>query len=163
MTVEHVAARVVAVLTRAESLFATPGDAAAVEAAGRMGEAAEASRAIVSRTAELSGAVASAHRNVLAVAAQRLEDAAGTDGRLADHVADTSATHGAGRSRATELRAGAAEVSARLGPWAELPASELAALKALRNRLSGMQHLLAQHSAEATRVAAEIRTLGYQQ
>jgi hypothetical protein len=60
------------------------------------------------------------------------------------------------------LRAGAAEIPDQLGPWADLPASELAALKALRNRVAGMQALVAQHSSDATRLAGEIRSLGYQ-
>ena len=163
MAVERVAAKVVEVLARAESLFTSPGDPAVSEAVERIGQAADASGAIVARTAELSGATASAHRELLASAAQRPEYAAGTDAQLADHVAGATETHHGGRSHASALRAGAAEVPARLAPWAELPAGELAALTALRSRVAGMQRLLAHHTGEATRVAAEIRSLGYQQ
>jgi hypothetical protein len=161
MSVQQMAARVVEVLARAESLFSTPGDSAAPEAAGRTDDAAHASAAISTSTAELSGVLASAHRDLLAETTHRLEDAAATDARLGDSVSDTSTAHSAARSQATDLRAGAAEIPTVLGPWAELPAAELAALKALRNRVAGMQRLLADHSAEAARVGGEIRSLGY--
>jgi hypothetical protein len=159
--VEHVAAEVVEVLSHAESLFATPGDVAAGDAAGTTGQAAEASRAIAARTADLSGSVAQAHADVLDSAAARLEAAAAADSRLADHVAAAADTHRAGLAQATDLRAAAAEVPARLAPFADIPASELAALKALRIKLAGMQQLMAHHSGDAARVAAEIRALGY--
>jgi len=93
MAVERVAAKVVEVLARAESLFTSPGDPAVSGAVERIGQAADASGAIVARTAELSGATASAHRELLASAAQRLEYAAGTDAQLADHVAGATETH----------------------------------------------------------------------
>jgi hypothetical protein len=158
--VEQVTIQVVEVLKRAESLFAVPGDAYATETTGR---AAEASRAIATRTAELSGAAAQAHAGLLDAAAQRLDTAAGADARLAGHLARAAETHASGLSRATDLRAGAAEVPTRLAPWADIPASELAAVKALRNRVAGMQQLLADHTAEAARAAGEIRALGYGQ
>jgi hypothetical protein len=162
MSVRELTAHVVGVLTRAQSLFASPPDADASGVADRMREAAHASRAIAARAAQLSGATVDAHRNVIAAAGQPLEEAAATDAWLAEHVAYMSATQDAGLSRATELRAGADEVPDRLGASADLPAGELAALKALRNRVAYMQALVADHSGEATRVAGEIRTLGYQ-
>ena len=164
MTVEHVAAQVVEVLARAESLFSTPAEGAAVSgAADTMGQAAEASRAIATRTTELSGKFASAHAELLDATAQRLERATAADARLADHLGAASQTHGEGGAQAAELRAGAADVPARLAPWEQYPAGELAALKALRHQVAGMQQLLAHHGEEATRLAGEIRTVGYGQ
>lgn len=162
MPVEDVVARVVEVLARAESLFALPADAAAAAgAAGQVADATAASRAIAPRTAELSGAAAAAHGEAVDAAAQRLERTAATDSELARHLADTADSHHGGRSRATELRATAAEIPTALGPAVEIPAGEMAALKALRNRVAGMQQLLAQHSGESAGVAGEIRNLGY--
>jgi hypothetical protein len=162
MPVEDVAARVVEVLTRAESLFAIPADAAAAgEAAGRVSDAAAASRAIASRTADLSGAAATAHSAAVGAAAERLEHTASTDSELAERVADTADAHHGGGSHAAELRASAAEIPSALGPAVRNPAGEVAALKALRNRVAGMQRLLAEHSGESARVAGEIRNLGY--
>ena len=163
MTVQLVTANVVEVLSRAESLFATPGDAAASGTADTMGQAAEASRMIAAHAEELSGSVGTAYSELATSAAQHLEHAAGTDAALADQLARAAATHGGGASLAAALRAGAAEVPARLGPWADLPAGELAGLVALRNKLSGMQRLLAEHSGEAARAAEAIRGLGYRQ
>ncbi len=100
-------------------------DAPASEPADRIGEAAEASGGIAARSAGWSGAIASAHRDMVAAVTGRLERASETDARLAGHVADSWATHRGGRSEASELRAGAAEVPARLGPWVDLPAGEL--------------------------------------
>ncbi len=161
MPVEDVAARIVGVLRRAESLFAAPDDVGG-DAAGHMGEAAAAGSAVAARSDELSGAAASAHHDLIAAAAQRLQDAAHTDERLLDQLAGAGSTHADGRSHAGELRGSAAEIPARLGPWAGLPSSDLAALTALRARRAAMQRLLASHSEEAIRVADEIRTLGYQ-
>jgi hypothetical protein len=160
MSVQQVATHVVEVLSRAESLFGTPGQSD-MAAAERMGETAEASAATAALASEMSGVLASAHGDMLAATSQRLDDTAANDARLAGHVADTGTSHAAGGSRATDLRAEAAEDSDRLGPWAELPAGELAALRALRNRVAAMQRLLADHSAEAARVAGDVRSLGY--
>ena len=104
-----------------------------------MGQAAEASRAIATRTTELSGKFASAHAELLDATAQRLERATAADARLADHLGAASQTHGEGGAQAAELRAGAADVPARLAPWEQYPAGELAALKALRHQVAGMQ------------------------
>jgi hypothetical protein len=61
MMLDGVASRVVEVLTRAESLFAVPADAAAAStAADQLGQAADANRAL--GNTELSGAGATGHR-----------------------------------------------------------------------------------------------------
>jgi hypothetical protein len=165
MPVQHVAAQVVEVLTRAESLFTAPAEGAAPTsaAADTMGQAAEASRAITTRATELSGALGSAHAEMLEATAQRLERATAADVQLTDQLRNASRSHGDDAVQAGALRGSAGEVPDRMAPWAGHPAGELAGLKALRHCVAGMQLLLARHSEEATRVAGEIRTLGYQQ
>lgn len=162
VAVEDVAAHVVAVLTRAESLFADAAGAELVTtAADQVTEAAGTARRLSARTADMSGAIVATHRELAAASAEHLDQASGVDARLADHLGRTTALHGAGLSQASGLRAGAAEVPSQLAPWAEVPASELAGLKMLRNHLAAMQRLLAQHNAVAARTAADISTLSY--
>ncbi|MCV7236187.1 hypothetical protein [Mycobacterium branderi] len=153
-------ARVVEVLARAESLFTTPAEAATT---AQLDAAAEASRGLAARSAELSGAAITAHRDLATSATQRLEHAADTDAHLAEQVARAGQTHAEARSQASALRAEAAEVGPRLDAWAGLPASEITGLKALRDRVARMQQLLAQHRQEAVRTASQIRSLGYGQ
>ena len=160
MAVQEVAARVLTILTRAESLFSA--DAAPVEVpASLVGAAAEAARAIAARTAEMSGATVRGHGEMIMAGADRLELASDTDHRLAENLRSSAQFHDAGRSQAAALRAAAADVAGQLQPWSELPAAEVAGLKALRTQLAGMQHLLVRHSAAGARVAAEIGTLRY--
>jgi hypothetical protein len=162
VSVEDVVAQVVEVLSRAESLFAAPCDSTMSGATEAMSEAADASHAIATRTDELGGALASAHHDVLTRLVDRLDWAAGTDAELADHIARVVASHADGAAGATDIRVGAQEVPARFGPWADVPASELAGLIALRNRVADMQRLLAHHSSEAAWSAGAIGGLGYQ-
>jgi hypothetical protein len=161
VAVEDMAAHVVAVLTRAESLFADAAGAESVTTADQVSEAAGTARRLTAGTADMSGAIVATHRDLAAASAEQLDQASGVDARLADHLGRTAALHGAGLSQAGGLRAGAAEVRSQLAPWAEVPASELAGLKMLRNHLAAMQRLLAQHNAVAARTAADISTLSY--
>ena len=148
---QQVAARVVEVLSRAESLFAPPGEVPSAGLGDLAGRAADASAAVAAQTAELSGATAGAHRDLLGAAAQRLGGAADADSALADQLAGAVQTHSAGLSAAAGLRADAAEVPERLAPWADVPAADLAALKALRARVAGMGQLLAEHGGADAR------------
>ena len=162
VAVEDVAAHVVDVLTRAESLFADAAGAELVTtAADQVTEAAGTARGLSARTADMSGAIVATHRELAAASAEHLDQASGVDARLADHLGRTTALHGAGLSQASGLRAGAGGVPSQLAPWEETPASELAGLKMLRNHLAAMQRLLAQHNAVAARTAADISTLSY--
>lgn len=158
VTVDDAAARVVDVLTRAETLFAPPGD---WQAPARAGDAAQTARVIAARTADLSGATAAGHREMTAAAAGHLERAADADARLADALRRSAQLHDEGASQAAGLRAAAAEVPAQVSRWAELPAAQAAGLKALRSQLVGMQRLLARHRPAAARTAAEISALRY--
>lgn len=163
MWVEQVATQVVEVLARAESLFADPGDAAAsTSAADTTDAAADASAAIAAPTADLAGSAAQAHAALLAAASRHLENVAGTDAQLADRLDHAVEIHGDGLSQAGQLRTSAADVPASLQPWADLPASELAALKALRRGVADMQQLTSHHSELAAQMAGQIRTLGFQ-
>lgn len=162
MSVQGVVTQVVEVLRRAESLFASPADAAISRAADAVTEAAEASRAIGLRTDELGGALVSAHHDLLSAAASHLEQSAATDTELADHLVRASHAHADGGSAATDLRVGAEDVASRLGPLSDVPAGQLAGLLALRNRVADMQRLLADHTSEARRAADAIVGLGYQ-
>jgi hypothetical protein len=163
MSVQDVVDRVVEMLSRAESLFASPADAATSNAVDALTGAAEASRIIAARTEALGGALASAHRGLLRTVARRIEQAAGTDAQLAEHIARAGQVHAEGGSRATDLRLGAQEIQSQLGPWSEVPASELAGLLALRGRVADMQRLLADHTSEAARATEEVLGLGYRQ
>jgi hypothetical protein len=161
MSVQDVVDRVVDVLSRAESLFATPADIVTSRMTGAVEGASEASRAIGARTGELGGALASAHHDALDTIARRLDNVGDTDSRLAEHLARAGEVHASGGSQATNLRAGAEEIPSRLGPTSELPASELAGLLALRNHVAGMQRLLAEHTSQAARAADDIHGLTY--
>jgi hypothetical protein len=160
VAIEAVAPQVLAILTRAESLFAA--DAAGAGApSSRVGAAAETARAIATRTAELAGAAVRGHGEMITASVDRLERASDADDHLAENLRGTAQFHDAGRSQAAVLRAAAEDVPGQLRPWSQLPAAEAAGLKTLRSQLAGMQRLLARHSAAGARVAAEISTLRY--
>jgi hypothetical protein len=163
MSVQDLVDRVVAVLSRAESLFTPPGQAATARAAQTLTAAAESSRTIVARTDELSGATASAHGDVLAAAAEKLERAAETDTRLTEQLGRARQTHAAGASESTQLREGAQDVPTQLDTWKELPVGELATLMALRNRVADMQRLVADHTSQAAQATDDIVRLHYPQ
>jgi hypothetical protein len=152
----------VEVLSRAESLFTAPADAELAHMTAAIDDASEASRAIGAHTDELGGALASAHHDMLDNVAQRLEAIGGTDSQLVEHLTRSAEAHASGASHSTDLRLGAEELPSRLGPTAELPASELVGLLALRNQVADMQRLLAEHTSYATRDADVILGLGYQ-
>jgi hypothetical protein len=163
MSVQDLVERVVAVLARAESLFTPPGQPATARAAQTLTAAAEASRTIATRTDELSGAIASAHRDVLAAAATKLEHAAETDTRLTEQLGRAGQAHAAGASESTQLREGAQDMPTRLDAWTELPVGELATLMALRNRVADMQRLLTDHTSQAAQATDDIVRLHYPQ
>jgi hypothetical protein len=163
MSVQDLVDRVVAVLARAESLFTSPGQAATARAAQTLTDAAEASATIAARTDELSGAGASAHRDVLASAAKRLEHAAETDTRLTEQLGRAGQAHAAGAAESTQLREGAQDEPTQLDAWTELPAGELATLMALRNRVADMGRLLADHTSQAAQATDDIVRLHYPQ
>jgi len=157
-----VAARVVAVLTRAESLFAVPEDAASASAAAdQLGRAAEANRALSGRSAELSGAGATAHREFVDELAAGVGAAARADEQLAAHLTAAAARHHHARMRAQNLRAGAAAVPEKFAALSGTGAGKLAALKTLRMHLAGMQQLLAEHAGQDAAAAAQIRAMDY--
>ena len=160
MSVQDVVDGVVEVLSRAESLF-NPADTAPSQTTAAIDDAAEASRAIGAHTDELGGALASAHHETLDNVAQRLEAIGDTDSQLVEHLTRSAEAHASGASQATDLRLGAEELPSRLGPTTGLPASELAALLALRNQVADMQRLLAEHTSQAARDAEVILGLGY--
>lgn len=164
MSVQDLVDRVVAVLARAESLFTSAGQAAAsARAAQTLADTAEASRTIAARTDELSGAIASAHRDVLAAAADKLDHAAETDARLTEQLGRVGQAHAAGASESTQLREGAEDVPTRLETWTELPVAELATLMALRNRVADMGRLLTDHASQAAQATDDIARLHYPQ
>jgi hypothetical protein len=161
MSVDPVAAEVVAVMARARSLFAHQDAAETVDV--DLASAAESSAAIAGRTDELSGSFAAAHRDALEAVSTELQHASGADARLAEHVCDAADTAAAGASDAGALHGTVGSVVDSLHPWSELPAAELAALKALRHHVSGMQQLISDHTAEAQRLADAIGALEYGQ
>jgi hypothetical protein len=162
MSVQDVADRVVEILGRAESLFTTPADTEPSRMTAAVDGASEASRAIGARTDELGGALASAHHEMLDNVARRLETVGDTDSRLISALTRAAESHASGASQATDLRLGAEELPSRLGPTAELPASELVGLLVLRHQVADMQRLLAEHTTQAAGDADVILGLGYQ-
>jgi hypothetical protein len=163
MSVQDLVDRVVAVLARAESLFSAPGQAATARAAQTLTDTADASATIAARTDELSGAIASAHRDVLAAAAQRLEHAAETDTLLTEQLGRAGQAHAAGASESTQLREGAQDVPNQLDACTELPAGELATVMVLRNRVANMGQLLTDHTSQAAQATDDIVRLHYPQ
>jgi hypothetical protein len=156
------AGRVVAVLTRAESLFAVPEDAAAASAAAdQLGHAADANRALGGRSAELTGAGATAHRRLVDESAAGVDAAARADEQLASHLTAAAARHHRGRIRAQNLRMDAAAVPDQFAALSGTGAGELAALKNLRAHVAGMQRLLAEHAGESAAAAARIRAVDH--
>jgi hypothetical protein len=154
------AARVVAVLTRAESLFAVPEDAAAASAAAdQLGQAADANRALGGRSAELTGAGATAHRRLVDESAAGVDAAARADEQLASHLTAAAARHHRGRIRAQNLRMDAAAVPDQFAALSGT--GELAALKNLRAHVAGMQRLLAEHAGQSAAAAARIRAVDH--
>ena len=120
MSVQDVVDGVVAVLSRAESLFTPPADPATSQMTAAINDASEASRAIGARTDELGGALASAHHDML-------DRSLGASRRLAIPILSSSRAHAGRRgarqrgSQATELRQGAEDVPSRLGPGVSCP------------------------------------------
>lgn len=162
MMLDDVAARVVAVLTRAESLFAVPEDAAAAStAADQLGRAADANRALGGLSSELSGAGATAHRQLVDESAAGVAASARADGQLATHLTAAAARHHRGRVRAQDLCADAAAVPERLAALSGTATGELAALKTLRTHVARMGQLLAEHAGQDTAAAAQIRAVEY--
>ena len=162
MTLGDVAARVVAVLARAESLFAVPEDAVAASAAAdQLGQAADANRALGGRSSELSGAGATAHRQLVDDSAAGVGAAARADERLAAHLTAAAARHHRGRTRAQNLRIDAAAVPDQFAALSGTGAGELAALKNLRTQLAGMRQLLAEHAGQDAAAADQIRAVDY--
>jgi hypothetical protein len=161
MPVEDVVARVSEVLSRAESLFAGAARNGGSAALASLISAADANRAVAPRTSELSGAMATSHREAVSATADRLEGVADAERDLVHRLNQASDAHGEGRSQASSLRASAAEIPAALGPAAQIPAGQIAALKAVRNRVARMHDLVTRHSAESARLADEIHNLGY--
>jgi Domain of unknown function (DUF4226) len=162
MSVENASARVTAALSRAESLFAGAADnAKSTAAAGLIADVAKTARTAAPRASEVSGAMATAHGEAVSATADRLDRAAGADNELARHLDQASDIHTGGRSYASSLRASAAEIPAALGPATQIPAGQVAALRALRNRVARMHDVVTSHSADAGQLAEQIRNLGY--
>jgi hypothetical protein len=161
MMLDGVAARVVQVLTRAESLFAVPEDAAAATAADQLGQAADANRALGGRSAELAGTGAVAHRQLVDASAAAVAASARADGQLAAHLTAAAARHHHGRARARDLRADAAAVPERLAALSGTATGELAELKTLRAHVARMGQLLAEHAGQDAAAAAQIRAVDY--
>jgi len=162
MSVQDVAEHVVEMLIRADFLFTAPTGTEASQLTAAIGDASEASRAIGVRTDELGGALAAAHHDMLDAVGRRLDAVGDNDSRLIETLAGAADAHASDASHATELRQEAEDLRSRLGPAGESSAAELAALLAMRNRVAGMQRLIAEHTSEAARAADVIGALGYQ-
>jgi len=162
MMLGDVAVLVVAVLTRAESLFAVPDDAVAASAAAdQLGQAADGNGALGGRSSELTGAGATAHRQLVDESAAGVRAAARADEQLGAHLTAAAARHHRGRTRAQNLRIDAAAVPDQFAALSGTGAGDLAALKNLRAHLARMQQLLAEHAGQGVAAAAQIRAVDY--
>ena len=162
MLVDDWVTRVVDVLTRAETLFAAtalPADTTV----GELGAAADASEALVARTAELSGSGVSSHRQAARVSAAALGAAADTDAALIEHLSSAASIHRHGAEQAAHLRGSAAAIADMVAPLRGTPAGDMVVLKTLRAQLAGMQELVAAHCSHGAAAAEQIRGLGYNQ
>jgi hypothetical protein len=163
MVLEQTTAHVVAVLTRAASLFAPPtGAALHGESVPHVGVAAETVQGLEARTREWRGAAADQHREHLADSSDQLSAVADTDDKLCAVVDSSTQTHAAGHSAARGLLGGAQDIPAQLQTWGDLPAGPMTALQALRAQLAGMQQLMADHQAHTAQAAAQVQALQYQ-
>jgi hypothetical protein len=160
MMMGDVAARVQAVLRRAESLFAAPQDAsAAAAAADQLRGALDAHRVLGG--SELSGAGVTGHRELVEKSAAEVTASAAADEQLVAQLTAAAARHQHGRARAQSLSAEAAAVPERFAAVSGTAAGDLAALKALRAQLAGMRQLLAEHAGQDAATAAQIRAVTY--
>ena len=160
MAVDDVIARVLDVLTRAESLFtasAGPGE----DAAGALGSAAEINQTLSARTADLSGVAMSSHREAVAQSAAALGAAADVDAALTAHLSSAAGAHSSGAGQAGQLRAGAASIADVVGPLRDTAPGDMVVLTALRARVAGMQQLVGEHADHGAATAEQVRALGY--
>jgi hypothetical protein len=136
IVIDQVAAHVVGVLRRAESLFAEPDELPRTD---HLGAAVEA--AIAASTAEWSGSMAAAHDTRLADAVARLQDSAGADARLAEHMHALGADHCAAtkpRGGCAKTPNGSATRRARLGEWGPVVTSRCAGAAGESRRDAGV-------------------------
>jgi hypothetical protein len=160
MAVEDLVTRVVDVLIRAESLFTTAAGPTE-NATGALGHAAEVNNTLSARTAELSGAGVSSHREAVQQSTARMAAAADVDSALTEHLGTAASMHSGGAGQAGDLRAGAASIAEIVGPLRDTAPGDMVILQALHARVAGMQQLVAEHSDLATGAAEQIRSLGY--
>jgi hypothetical protein len=126
-----------------------------------LGHAAEVNDTLSSRTADLSGAGVSSHREAVQRSAARMGAAADIDAALAEHLSSAASMHSGGAGQAGDLRAGAASIAEIVGPLRGTAPGDMVILKALHARVAVMQQLVAEHSDLATASAEQIRSLGY--
>jgi hypothetical protein len=158
MAIDDVVTHVQAILRRAESLFTAPQDTSSA-AASQLRRVADINRRLGSH--ELTGAGVSGHRELVETSAAAVTAAADAEERLAALLTAAAARHQHGRSRAQNLRADAAAMTERFAALSGSAAADLAALKALRAQLAGMQQLLAEHAGQDAAAAAQIRAVDY--
>ncbi|MDG4667983.1 hypothetical protein [Mycobacterium sp. 236(2023)] len=153
--------RVVDVLQRADSLFAS-AEAPAAATLDKVQRAAEASHAAVGPTGEMAGSLADAHHETLASVARRLDECAASDAHLVEQLARAADSHAHSAAQAGEVASRAAESCETLGEWSEIPAAEIAALMALRRAMTEMQALMTQQAGESMRTAENLTNLSYE-
>ena len=156
-----------AVLRRAESLFAAPSPASpgpGVDAAAALEAAADTTEAITAGPDGMAGAAAGAHEAFLAGAAQRLRATADADTRLAERLEELTDAHRAAALAAQQLRENAESVVHRYisAPDSNTDA-DLTALRVLRAQVAAMQRLVADQSAASAAAAQQVRALEFGQ
>jgi hypothetical protein len=162
MVMLRVTEQVVDALGRAESLFATADDAEVdLQPLHHLGPATDQLTALDTRGGDWSGAAADQHRDSLASSVEQLGQAAATDSQLAAILREAVQAHDNGHRAAGELLSAAHDLPDQLQQWAELPATDLAALRALRAQLAGMQQLMARQQAASSDAATRLGGLDY--
>ncbi len=165
MSLAGVVEQVGQVLGRAHALFGAPE----VSGAGRAGVAgrdlatgAQWVRSAGAAMASQSGAGPRDYRGFAAGAEAELESLAGEDDRLGGHLGDAATADRAGRADSGRVLDAAATDVAAIAPATATPAGQQALLKALRQRVSEQQQVVAAYQARDARMAALVRALAYQ-
>jgi hypothetical protein len=162
MVMLRVTAQVVDALGRAESLFAAADDAEVdLHPLHHVGPATDDLTHLDTHSGDWTGAAADQHHDSLASSVEQLDQVAAADSHLAGILHETVQAREAGHRAAGELLSAAHDLPDQLQRWDELPAADLASLRALRAQLAGMQQLMARQQAASSDAATRLGGLDY--
>ena len=164
MSIGAVVQQVREVLGRAHSLFGDPptsGDSAARSAGSALTGAGTVVRGGLAQISELSGELPTGYGAFGRAAAPGLDNLAGTDQRLSDHLHDAAGADRTGRATSGGVLSGAAADSSAFAPYTTTPAGQKALIAALRARLAHQERVVAAYKVRDARMAALLRSMTY--